>query len=96
MVLGSQYNLRSAVEARLYVKKVSLVDKHAGPKIDDLNAYLRMMLHQHIFRLEVAVYYPQFLQEGQRGQKLDCEGADVVHIERSKVVGREELVEIGG
>jgi hypothetical protein len=45
------------------------------------------VLHQHVLRLEVAVDHAQLLQEGQRGQQLDGEGADVVDIQGPEVVG---------
>jgi hypothetical protein len=87
MVFSAEDDLGCAVEPRLDIQKIGLVDEHARAEVDYLDAHLRLVLHQHVLRLEVAVDHAQLLQEGQRGQQLDGKGADVVDIQGPEVVG---------
>jgi hypothetical protein len=40
MVLGAKDNFGSAVESRLDIKEIGLVDEHTGSKVDDFDSHL--------------------------------------------------------
>lgn len=55
MILGSQNDFRRPIKPGLNIEEVGLVYEHTGSKINNLDAYLRVMLHEYIFRLQVTV-----------------------------------------
>lgn len=55
MVFSAKDYLRGTVKPRLDVEEIGLMDEHTRAEVDDLYAYLRMMLHQYVLRLQIAM-----------------------------------------
>lgn len=95
VIPGTEDDLRRAVETRLNVEKIGLINEHTCPEVDYLDAHLRLVLHQHVFRLQVAVDHSQLPEKRQRGKQLYRKSSNVIQIKRPKVVCLQQLVKIG-
>lgn len=81
VVLGTEDDLRRAVETRLNVQKIGLIYEHTRSEVDYLDPHLRLVLHQHVLRLQIAVDHPQFLEKRQRGKQLYRKRSNIIHIQ---------------
>lgn len=94
MILGTEDDLRRAVETRLNVQKIGLINEHTCPKVDYLDSHLGLVLHQHVFRLQITVDHSQLLEKRQRGKQLYRKSSNIVQIQRPKVVCLQQLVKV--
>ena len=81
VILGAEYDLWCSIKSRLNIQKIGLIDEHTGPEVDDLDTHLRLVLHQHVFRLQITVNHTQLPQKGQRGKQLYGKRTNVVQIQ---------------
>ena len=81
VILGAEYDLGCSIKSRLNIQKIGLIDEHTGPEVDDLDTHFRLVLHQHVLRLQITVNHAQLPQKGQRGKQLYGKGTNVVQIQ---------------
>lgn len=65
MIFCAEDYLRSTVKSRLDVQEIGLMNEHTCAEVDDLYAYFRVMLHQHVFGFEVTMNDAKLFEESQ-------------------------------